>query len=178
MVVITTASVRKGPTMKVARLAAAVALILVATPGIAHAATIAQPFKADSGDTCRYGATEGNLTWQTGIISPLPLLKVGVTGTITDRPLPIDPTNCRDDGYNSTATLVAYAGKTEFERESVTANNNTVRFQFGLGSSVTKTAIDSVVVQVCRDPIFTLPPSYCGKPVTYLAPPIAGPAVS
>jgi hypothetical protein len=163
--------------MRVARLAAAVAVILVATPGIARAATIAQPFKADSGDTCRHGATEGTLAWQSGVISPLPLLKVVVTGTITDRPLPIDPTNCRDDGYDSTATFVAYTGETEVDRQFRTANNSTVRFQFSLGSSA-KTAIDRVVVQVCRDPIVTLPPSYCGKPVTYLAPPIAGPLVN
>jgi hypothetical protein len=164
--------------MRVARLATAVAVILAATPGIAHAATIAQPFKADSGDTCRHGVTEGTLSWQSGVISPLPILKLGVTGTITDRPLPIDPTNCRDDGYDSTATFVAYAGETEVDRQSRTANNSTLRFQFSLGSSSTKTAIDRVVVQVCRDPIVTLPPSYCGKPVTYLAPPIAGPAVN
>jgi hypothetical protein len=163
--------------MRVARLAAAVAVILVATPGIARAATNAQPFKADSGDTCRHGATEGTLAWQSGVISPLPLLKVVVTGTITDRPLPIDPTNCRDDGYDSTATFVAYTGETEVDRQFRTANNSTVRFQFSLGSSA-KTAIDRVVVQVCRDPIVTLPPSYCGKPVTYLAPPIAGPLVN
>jgi hypothetical protein len=164
--------------MRSARLAAAVAVILVATPGIAHAATIAQPFKADSGDTCRHGVAEGTLAWQNGVISPLPLLKVGVTGTLTDRPLPIDPTNCRDDGYDSTVTFVAYGGETELDRQSRTADNNTLRFQFSLGSTADKTALDRVVVQVCRDPIVTLPPSYCGKPVTYLAPPIAGPAAN
>jgi hypothetical protein len=25
-------------------------------------------------------------------------------------------------------------------------------------------------VQVCRNPVVTLPPSYCGKPVTYTSP--------
>ncbi|HEX5205026.1 MAG TPA: hypothetical protein VFW27_34330 [Actinoplanes sp.] len=163
--------------MRIARLAVAVAAILVATPGIARAATIAQPFKADSGDICRHGVTEGTLAWQTGVISPLPLLTVGVTGTVTDRPLPIDPTNCHDDGYNSTATFVAYAGGAEVDRQSRTADNSTIQFRFSLGST-TKTAIDRVVVQVCRNPIVTLPPSYCGKPVTYLAPPVFGPAVS
>lgn len=163
--------------MRVVRLAAAAAaVILVATPGIANAATITQPFSADSGDSCRYGVTEGTLGWQSGVSSPLPLTGVWVAGTVTDRPVPTGPAICRDDGYDTTATFVAYAGKVEVDRQSRTANNGTVRFKFSLGSSATRTGIDQVVVQVCRDPIYTLPPSYCGKPVTYLAPPVAGPA--
>ena len=165
--------------MKVARLAAAAAaaVFLLATPGIAHAAVITQPFQADSGDSCRYGLTEGKLGWQTGVSSPLPLLGVLVAGTVTDRPLPLPtgPALCRDDGYSSTVSFVAYAGAVEVDRQSRTANNSTVEFKLSLGSAVAKAGIDRVVVQVCRDPIFTLPPSYCGKPVTYPAPPIAGP---
>jgi len=175
MVVTLPALGRKGPAMRVARLAALTAVILLATPGLAHAATIPQPFKADSGDACRYGLTEGALGWQSGVSSPLPLLRVEVTGTVTDRPLPLPtgPAICRDDGYDSTATFVAYAGTVEVDRQARTANNSTVAFKLSLGPSATKTSIDRVVVQVCRDPIYTLPPSYCGKPVTYLAPPIA-----
>lgn len=29
------------------------------------------------------------------------------------------------------------------------------------------TRLTHLVVQVCRDPILTLPPSYCGRAVTY-----------
>jgi hypothetical protein len=153
--------------------AAASAVLLIATPGIANAAAITQPFKADSGDNCRYGFTDGTLTWFFGINSPLPLQRIEVAGTVSDRPLPVEPTICRDDGYQSTVSFVAYAGAIEIDRQSRTANNGTVRFAFVLGANAPRTGINRVVVQVCRDPIFTLPPSYCGRPVSYPAPPIA-----
>ena len=108
-----------------------------------------------------------------GVNSPLPLQRVEVAGTLSDRPLPVEPTICRDDGYQSTATFVAYAGEIEVDRQTRTVNNNTLRFRFVLGANAPRTGWNRIVVQVCRDPIYTLPPSYCGKAVTYLPPPIA-----
>jgi hypothetical protein len=162
--------------MRAAHLAAAAAALVavLASPGVAHAATITQPFSADSGDACRYGVTEGTLGWRYGTTSPLPVLGVDVTGKLTDRPLPADPSiTCRDDGYYSTATFIAYAGSVEVDRQTRSANNAVVSFAFTLGANSTSTGINRVQIQVCRSPINTLPPSYCGKAVQYLAPPIA-----
>jgi hypothetical protein len=39
-------------------------------------------------------------------------------------PLPTGPAICRDGGYGSTATFVAYAGTVEVDRQSRTANNS------------------------------------------------------
>jgi hypothetical protein len=151
----------------------ATALAIVASPGTAHASTITVPFAADSGDACPYGTTSGTLGWRYGTASPLPVLAVDVKGRLTDRPLPNDPSAaCRDDGYNSSASFVAYAGSVEVDRQTRTANNGTVSFEFTLGRSSASASINRVVIQICRSPIFTLPPSYCGKAVTYLAPPI------
>jgi hypothetical protein len=160
------------PTRLLVPLAATVAMLAV--PSIAHAATISQPFAADSGDSCRYGSTSGTLTWQNGVVSPLPFPGVGVKGQVSDRPLPVESgLACRDDGFNSTATFTAYAGDVVVDQQSRSANNATVTFSFNLGVNSKASSIDHVVVQVCRSPIVTLPPSYCGKPVTYVAPPTA-----
>lgn len=148
-------------------------LAVVATAGIAHAATVTQRFYADSGDSCRYGVTEGTLNWRYGSTSPLPVLGIDVAGKLTDRPLPTDPTTCHDDNYYSRATFVAYAGTTEVDRQTRVANNSAVTFTFTLGANSTTTGINRVVVQVCRSPINTLPVTYCGESVTYLAPPVA-----
>ncbi|WP_406068928.1 hypothetical protein [Micromonospora sp. NBC_01638] len=154
--------------------AAVAALAIVASPGAAQAATITTPFHADSGDACRYGATDGTLGWQFGpTTSPLPVTAVAVKGKLTDRPLPADSTIvCFDDHYNSSATFVAYSGSVEVARQTRTANNGTVSFEFTLGNSTHTASISRVVIQVCRSPIITLPPSYCGTAVTYLSPPI------
>ncbi|MGI5186410.1 hypothetical protein ACQEVZ_60270 [Dactylosporangium sp. CA-152071] len=157
---------------------AAILMTAIATalafPAVADAATINQPFAADSGDSCRYGSTAGTLGWQYGTTSPLPVAGVAVTGKLADRPTPSDPAaTCRDDGYSSTAVFVAYAGSVEVARQSRTANNATVSFAFTLGGNASTIGISRVVIQVCRNPVITLPPSYCGKPVTYLAPPVA-----
>jgi hypothetical protein len=158
------------PARLLAVLAAVPATLALATT--AHAAVIPQPFAADSGDACRYGSTDGTLGWTYGTTSPLPVASVVVKGRLSDKPLPADPGfNCRNDGYASTATFTAYAGNTVVDRQGKTADNATVTLDFTLGRS-TNAAIDRIVVQVCRDPVLTLPPSYCGKPVTYVAPPV------
>lgn len=152
------------------------AVAVLSTPGAASAAVISQPFSANSGDACQYGVTEGSLGWQYGpTTTPLPLYGVDVTGKVIDRPLPAGPsTQCRDDGYASSAIFVAYAGTAEVDREVRTVNNGSLAFTFTLGGvSTTSKPISKVVVQVCRNPVVTLPPSYCGPSVTYLPPPVA-----
>jgi hypothetical protein len=159
------------PTRLLAALATALAIVTI--PGIAHAATITVPFAANSGDSCPYGTTSGTLGWRYGTTSPLPVFAVDVKGRLSDRPSLNDPsTACHDDGYNSSASFVAYAGSIEIDRQTRTANNGTISFEFTLGRSSASPSINRVVIQVCRSSIFTLPPSYCGKAVTYLAPPI------
>ncbi|HEX6685502.1 MAG TPA: hypothetical protein VF062_22135 [Candidatus Limnocylindrales bacterium] len=162
--------------MRITRLLAvfAIALAAVAFPGTAHAASITQPFAADSGDACPYGTTSGTLTWRFGTSSPLPLTAVDVKGKLADRPLLADPGSfCRDDGFFSSVSFVAYASTVEIDRQSRAVNNGTVSFEFTLGRDSAAARINRVVIQVCRSPIFTLPPSYCGKEVTFLVPPIA-----
>lgn len=162
--------------MKATRLVCALAAMIavLASPGVANAATIVQPFAADTGGTCRYGATSGTLGWLYGTTSPLPVTGVEVKGQLTDRPLPNDPSAaCLDDGYYSVATFTAYAGNIVVARKTSTANNSRVAFDFTLGGNAPTTGINLVVVQVCRSPINTLPPTYCGPAVQYTAPPIA-----
>src|SRR5690349_1780043 len=57
----------RGSTMKMSRLAVALAALVgmfaPAAPAYADV-TVAQAFAADSGDSCRYGVTEGTLTWR------------------------------------------------------------------------------------------------------------------
>jgi hypothetical protein len=161
--------------MKTARLAAVAAAFaaVVATPGIAEAATITRPFHADSGDACPYGVSDGTLGWRFGPVSPLPVSAVDVNGKLTDHPTPVDPaTVCHDDGFASTVTFTAYKGSVAVDRQSRSANNATISFAFTLGGTSTTAGISTVVVQVCRGPVVTLPPSYCGRAVIYNAPPV------
>lgn len=124
-----------------------------------------RPFYADSGDNCVYGHTKGDLLWVTP--GPLPPVAVNLTGSVVDRPTPTDPRACRDDGFSSTATFTAYSGTVVVGSQEVRADNAEARFQFSLGTNRPGTPVTHLVIQVCRDPIVTLPPSYCGKAVTY-----------
>jgi hypothetical protein len=159
--------------MRLAQLTApAAALVVLAFPSTAHAATISQPFAADSGDACHYGSTSGTLGWTYGTGSPVPVNSVDVKGQLTDRPTPTDPsTACPSDGYSSTATFTAYAGSAAVDRQSRTVDNGTLSFEFVLGKPASTTGIDRIVIQVCRSPVNTLPPTYCGTAVTYTPPP-------
>jgi hypothetical protein len=151
--------------MRSVRLLAALAAMIavLASSGVAHAATITRPFAADSGDACRYGATGGTLGWRYGTRAPLVVIGVDVHGQLTDRPVPNDPSiGCFDDHYYSAATFTAYAGSVEVARKTSNANNK-VTFEFTLDGTSTTPAINRVVIQVCRSPISTQPPSYCGK---------------
>lgn len=55
---------------------------------------------------------------------------------------------------------------------AVRADNGQVQFQFSLGTGRPESPVTHLVVQVCRDPLVTMPPSYCGRAVTYRASPI------
>lgn len=131
-----------------------------------------QSFYADSGDACPYGATKGTLTWQTDTAT----MSVDVAGEVADQPTSLAGSEtCADDGYDSTASFTLYDGSTVLDSASETVDNGTATFDVTLNGRPTSTSpINSVtvVVQVCRAPVKTLPPSYCGKPVTY-GPPVA-----
>ncbi len=144
-------------------MSAAAVLGALVPASAAHAADVR--FHADSGDSCRYGSTDGVLSWNATTIV------VGVRGTVTDRPAPsTDPTLCRDDGYFTIATFVAYAGNTVLDRHAARANNAVVPVEFTLGSNAAIARLDRVVIQVCRSPINTPPPAYCGRAVEYHRP--------
>jgi hypothetical protein len=143
--------------MRRARLAAVAVAAATAAPffpAAANAATIDQPFAADSGDSCPYGVTAGTLRWSFGpVTSPLPPSGVTVIGRLTDHPTPTDPSAaCRNDGYSSTVTFTAYSTSGEVARASRTADNATVSFSFAIGSATTAGHISRIVVQVCRNP--------------------------
>jgi hypothetical protein len=149
--------------------AAASAVVLLTTLAIATPAQAdivpPRPFYADSGDACLYGNTTGSLLWNTP--GPLPAIAVSLSGSVVDRPTPPDPRACRDDGYYSTARFTAYSGTMVVGRQSVRADNGEVRFQFSLGTGKPDTPVTHLEIQVCRDPLVTLPPSYCGRTITY-----------
>jgi hypothetical protein len=145
------------------------AAVGTATPAHADVA-LTQPFAADSGDSCPLGSTAGTLTWIAR--GPLPVTVVRVAGSLTDRPLPTDPsTACRDPRYSS-ATFTAYRGTAVVDSEQVRVDNGRLTFAFDLTSTLTViTPIDRVVVRVCRHapPGMGLP-DYCGKAVEYRLP--------
>jgi hypothetical protein len=145
------------------------ALTLWATPAHADIAP-PQPFYADSissFDHCPHGITSGTLLWATP--GPLAPVAVNISGQVVDRPTLDGAVACTPDDYNSTATFTAYSGSKAVASASVTVDNGTKQFQFSLGGSATSTStpLTSLTVQVCRNPVHTLPPSYCGKTATY-----------
>lgn len=148
-------------------LAAAFAVAAVAAPTAASAThpIVAIRFAADSGDSCRYGSTEGYLSWR-GYHTALPS-GVDVSGKLVDRPATATSTGCRDDGYYSVANFDAYYGRTIVDKRSVRANNGVAEFGFALGVN---SRVTSLVIQVCRNPLFGTGPSYCGAAKTYTAP--------
>jgi len=160
----------------IAATTAAVLATIAATPTPAHAElAISVPFAATSGDDCRYGFTEGTLTWRFGT-SPLPVRAVAVKGRVADRPLPADPAvPCRDDGLFSVATFTAFLADRAVDRDARRADNGVTSFEFVLGADSTVSAIDRVVVQVCRHRPSSTVPAYCGRAVDYRIPPVATP---
>lgn len=152
----------------------------------AHADTIVtMQFSANSGESpCVHGSTSGTLIWNIGSTTPpgttLPVQTayVNVVGAVFDQPMPTSPATCPDDGYSSTARFTGYLGNTPLATRSFTTDNSMVRFNFALSAITAPPGvgrIDRVVVQVCRDPVVTLPPSYCGRAVEYRLPIVIGP---
>lgn len=167
--------------MRMTHLVAATAAVLaavVAVPSMAQAdQLITHTFAADSGDSCRYGVTDGALTWRFGPSpTPLPVAAVLVKGRVADRPLPTEPgLPCRDDSLFSVAGFTAFSGLREVDKQGARADNGVTNFQFTLGLNSTIARIDRVVVQVCRHKASSVLPSYCGRPVEYRVPPVITP---
>ncbi|MGX7671875.1 hypothetical protein [Plantactinospora sp. DSM 117369] len=151
--------------------AAVVSAAGIGTAGPASAGTGAeprtraeQPFRADSGDDCPYGVTEGTLDWYPPTAPP-GLASVVVRGSVGDQPLPIDPVRiCEDDGWRTVAVYSAYRQRTLVDEARIWADNDVVPVTVGLAPN-TPPVVDSVVVRVCRVPADPrLRPMYCGAP--------------
>jgi hypothetical protein len=157
--------------MKTLRLASAIALAaigsLLATAVPAHAASASFPFRADSGDNCRYGSTQGTLIWQYSTTTPILPISVDIRGNVVDHPIPNENFLCVNDGFYSVASYTAFAGSISL-REEVRADNAIVPVSLTLGpTSPTAAGITRVTIQVCRHPLFGTRPSYCGMPQSY-----------
>jgi hypothetical protein len=123
---------------------------------------VVDPFDADSGDACRFGATDGLLAWHLNA-----LREVDVRGTVVDRAGPSQP--CADDGRFTAALFTAYAGGVPVGPPVVQPVDNGRRtFTFSFTST---RPISVVVVQVCRRPrVVPGPREYCGTPEVHHAP--------
>jgi hypothetical protein len=162
--------------------ALAAALLATALPARADA-LLTVKFHADSGDACAtpvgssgvpYGQTDGSIAWQ-GRGGPGGYTWGQLTGSLTDRPVPWAAIDCRDDGRYSTATFIGWSGPSEVAVQQVKADNTTVSFAFALGGPTTTGAvqsIDRITIQVCRSFYPPGPYIYCGKQVSYPAPPL------
>ena len=148
--------------------ATAVILTLLVTPAPANA-SFSQPFNANSGDSCRYGATQGYSVWRYSTTAPIRPISIDVRGSLVDHPVPNENFLCRDDNYRSVATFTAYAGA-EIIRGEETADNAIVPISLTLAPTASTAGITRLVVQVCRYPLdITQPPAvgYCGAPQSY-----------
>ena len=153
-------------------------LLHPAPAGAAEEIVVGQPFSADSGDTCLYGSTRGELAWDATLL-PTTVSAVAVKAVVVDRPTVDDPgIACPDDRRYTVATFTASGGKTVVDNEAVRVDNGRVEVAFILADPGTKALpIDLVVVQVCRvsplivtDPTGALLYDYCGKPQEYRLP--------
>jgi hypothetical protein len=148
--------------MKLSRIVALLATAFAAAlalPSPAQAATY--PFYAHSGDQCVYGFTRGSVSTTT----PTPVPGVLVTGSLTDRPTPIDPVLCRDDGLFSVAAFTAFTANGTIARDAVRADNSTLQYRFVLGSNTSTDRIVRINIQVCRYHGTSSAPRYCGATV-------------
>ncbi|TMR11505.1 hypothetical protein ETD86_35550 [Nonomuraea turkmeniaca] len=141
--------------------AAAAAALLAAQPAVAQAMV---KFYADSGDSCRRGVTEGTLDWVEGpVIRPT----VRVSGYLADEGV---NSPCAQDGMLSRATFSAYNGTTLVDSEAYKADDQRIVLSFALSDPSGVTAINRVVVQVCRFSVTPIGISYCGRAAQYKAP--------
>ncbi|GAA4468467.1 hypothetical protein GCM10023170_082490 [Phytohabitans houttuyneae] len=155
------------------RLRRAFVIVIAVISGLLASSTAARanavfPFRADSGDNCRYGTTQGSLIWRYSTTTPIRPITLDVRGTLVDHPLPDEwGFLCRDDGYYSVATFVAYLSNGTTARAEARADNAIVSLGFTLGSSSTTSSISRATVQVCRSPLRGTGASYCGTPQHY-----------
>jgi hypothetical protein len=136
--------------------------------GTSPNSVVEQPFAADSGDACKYGATRGTIFWTLGpFVTPAP---VGVKGTLIDRPLSDMPSVCGNDGRFSVVTFTAYAGTVKVDEQLVRADNQLVDYQFRLVNETSTAPISHLVVVVCRHFPAPGPAVYCGPRQLFRAP--------
>jgi hypothetical protein len=157
-----------SPLRAVLALAAALATVLTLAPAPALAShpILIQRFAADSGDSCRYGFTEGFLYW---VDNHLPdESAVRISGAVTDRPTPADPgTACRDDRRYTAVTFRAFTGDVVVDQEIHRVNNGTGSVNFALEGRP-GVPIDRVTITVCRELLAWTPTArYCGRTQTY-----------
>jgi hypothetical protein len=141
----------------------------------AHADSVTHTFAADSGDSCRFGVTRGTMSWISR--GAFAATTVAVAGSLVDRPVANDPSNCNDPRYSS-VTFTAYRGTAVVDTELRRVDNAQVDFRFELTSTIWTviTPIDRVVVQVCRHaPPDIRVPDYCGRAIEYRQPPLITP---
>lgn len=155
------------PRAAVALLAALLAGVIAApTAAVASHPSLQQRFRADSGDRCQYGYTEGVLAWRA--VHPPELPAVDIAGVVVDRPLANQPSICPDDLRYTIAYFTGYVRDVAVDRQARRVDNGSLDFRLALGlNSTTARPLDRVVVEVCRTPTITDPPVYCGKPQTY-----------
>jgi hypothetical protein len=157
--------------MKKLHLAAAIALAIIsgsmATSLPAHAVSASFPFRADSGDTCRYGSTQGSLIWHYSTTAPIRPISVEIRGAVIDHPIPNENFLCANDGFFTVAGYTAFAG-TALLRAEARADNAVVPVSLVIGPSApTAAGITRVTIQVCRHPLFGTRPGYCGTAQHY-----------
>jgi hypothetical protein len=148
-----------------------VAIASAVLAGLAFTAVPAQAapttdFAADSGDRCPYGVAKGSFDWN----PPSFLPAVTATGSVVDRPTPVDSRLCADDRMYTVVTFSAYSRGGLVDTEAAKADNGVADVKLWLSGG--PRVIDTIVVQVCRHstvPTFA-PVDYCGTPVTQVRP--------
>lgn len=144
-----------------------VGVVAVPTIAVAHHPTLLQRFRADSGDRCQYGYTEGVLAFRA--VHPPELPAVDISGTVTDRPAAAEPSLCPDDGRYTIAYFTGYAGDVVLDRQARRVDAGTLSFRLVVGlNDRTTRPVDRLVIEVCRVSFFTDEAPYCGKPQTHL----------
>lgn len=160
------------PTLSVPRTAVAllaallVSVVAAPTAVLAHHPTFMQRFRADSGDRCQYGYTEGSLAFRA--VHPPELPAVDISGVVADRPMTTEPSVCPDDYRWTVAYFTAYALDLIVDRQARRVDNGTLDFRLTLGvANSTVARIDRVTVEVCRISFAGSEPTYCGRPQTF-----------
>lgn len=142
------------------------AVIAAPTAVLASHPTIQQRFRADSGDRCQYGYTEGVLAWRAVHLPEV--TAVDISGVVVDRPIANEPSLCPDDRRYTIAYFTGYVRDVVLDQQARRVENGSLDFRLTLGlNSTTARPIDRVVVEVCRVSLVANEPIYCGLPQTY-----------